>query len=81
MAQAFPVGGEATFLQISEKCGLNEVDVRRLLRHAMSYRVFCEPRKGVVAHTGASQLLAQDQELQAWLGACVEEMWPSALQV
>ncbi|TVY81049.1 O-methyltransferase gsfB, partial [Lachnellula suecica] len=80
MAQTFPVGGEATFQQISESCGLNEPDVRRILRHAMAHRIFREVRKGVVVHTGASQLLAQNQQLQSWTGVCVEEMWPSAVQ-
>jgi len=47
----------------------------------MAHRVFREVRKGVVAHTGVSQMLAQNDQLQSWLGANVEEMWPSAVQV
>ncbi len=75
------MGGEATFAQIAEQCDLNEPDVRRMLRHAMSNRIFKEVRKGVVAHTAVSKILAQDTQMQAWTGVCVEEMWPSAAQV
>lgn len=81
LAEAFPVGSEATFVQISDKCGLNEPDVRRILRHAMAHQIFREVRKGVVAHTGVSQILAQSDQLKSWLGVSVEEMWPSAVQV
>jgi hypothetical protein len=81
MAETFPIGSEATFSQISEACGLNEPDVRRILRHAMAYRIFREVRKGVVVHTGASRLLAENRQLQSWTGVNVEEMWPAAVQV
>jgi hypothetical protein len=60
---------------------LNEPDVRRVLRHAIAHRIFREVRKGVVAHTAASRILAEDVQMQAWTGVCVEEMWPSATQV
>jgi hypothetical protein len=81
IAEAFPVGSEATFQQISEACGLNEPDVRRILRHSMAHRIFRESRKDVVVHTGASQLLAQNRQLRSWVGVSVEEMWPSAVNV
>jgi hypothetical protein len=77
----FPVGAEMTFHEISNRCGLNELDVRRILRDAISHRVFREVRKGVVVHTAVSQLLAEDPQMRAWTGACVEEMWPAAVQV
>lgn len=81
MAQTVPVGGESTFEEISKLCGLNEPDVRRILRHAMAHRIFREPRKGIVIHTAISKLLAENQQLRSWAGVCVEEMWPSAVQV
>ncbi|EPE27494.1 S-adenosyl-L-methionine-dependent methyltransferase [Glarea lozoyensis ATCC 20868] len=80
MAETFPVGSEATFVQISEACGLNEPDVRRILRHAMAHRIFREVRKGVVVHTAASRLLAESRQLKSWTGVNVEEMWPAAVQ-
>lgn len=68
MAEAFPVGSESTFLEISELCGLNEPDVRRILRLAMAHRIFREPRKGIVAHTQISKMLAETQQVRSWVG-------------
>ncbi|CAD6442488.1 0b1972be-c645-42b0-b370-1d75db9bcef5 [Sclerotinia trifoliorum] len=47
MAHAFPVGTEATFEDISEKCGLNLIDTRRILRHAMTNNILQETRSGI----------------------------------
>ncbi|CAG8978171.1 hypothetical protein HYALB_00011487 [Hymenoscyphus albidus] len=78
--QTFPVGGEATFDQVSKVCGLNEPDVRRVLRHAMAHHIFREPRKGIVAHTAFSQMLAENSKMKAWMGALADDIWPSAVQ-
>jgi len=56
------------------------VNVRRFLRHAMTNRIFHEPTPGVVAHTAASRVLAEDQAMDSWVGFCVEDMWPAASQ-
>lgn len=80
MASSFPPHSEATFAQISEACGLNEPDVRRLLRHAMTKHIFHEPRKGVVVHTAASRLLAEDAQMLDWVGASSDELWQAAAQ-
>ncbi|KAH3967279.1 hypothetical protein HBI24_208500 [Parastagonospora nodorum] len=76
----FPPGKEeTTFTELAAhaNCGLQEPEIRRLLRHAMAYRIFCEPRKGVVAHTAASKRLSHPL-MRAWLGFATEELWPSA---
>ncbi len=80
IASSFPLHSEATFAQISEACGLKEPDVRRLLRHAMTKHIFCEPRKGVVVHTAASRLLAEDPQILDWVGASSDELWQAAAQ-
>lgn len=71
-------GGHATFKEISLDTGLNESTVRRLLRHAVSYRIFCEPENGTVAHTGASKYLAENADMRSWFSMVSEEMWPAA---
>ncbi|KAL8836049.1 MAG: hypothetical protein Q9170_003062 [Blastenia crenularia] len=79
LASAFPVGkDEATFAKIAENSGLAEVHVRRLLRHAMTFRIFQEPREGVVRHTAASNALADSPLLRQWVGMMSEELWPAA---
>ncbi|KAI9839036.1 MAG: hypothetical protein M1837_002290 [Sclerophora amabilis] len=78
IAMSFPVDEEASYEQISRSCGLNEPDLRRIMRHAMTKQVFKEPRKGFVAHTAASKVLAEMPLMRDWVGMVCEEMWPSA---
>lgn len=44
----------------------------------MTNRIFSEPSPGIVAHTALSRVLAEDSAMDAWVGFCVEDMWPSA---
>jgi hypothetical protein len=78
-AKSFPVGETATYTQISEKVGLDELNLRRLLRHAMTNRIFKEVSPGVVAHTAASKILAQDQAMEDWVGFCTEDLFPVSI--
>ncbi|CAG8952635.1 hypothetical protein HYFRA_00009742 [Hymenoscyphus fraxineus] len=80
IAATFPIHEEATFAQISEKCGVNEHDVKRILRHAMTNHIFKEPRKGVVAHTAASRLLFEDAQTADWVGSSTDDLWQAASQ-
>ena len=80
IASSFPVHEEATFTEISNACGLNEQIVRRILRHAMTKHIFKEPRKGVVTHTAASRLLAENAQIRDWVGASTDELWQAASQ-
>ncbi|RFU29614.1 hypothetical protein B7463_g6741, partial [Scytalidium lignicola] len=54
LPKSFPIHETATFTQIAEKVGLDEVNVRRFMRHAMTNRIFKEVSPGVVAHTAAA---------------------------
>lgn len=82
LATSFPTDkDEASFEEISQASGLNVQAVRRLLRHAIAHHIFREPRKGFVAHTAASKLLATDSLLNDSIGFISEEMWPSATKV
>ncbi|KAL8919605.1 MAG: hypothetical protein Q9172_004908 [Xanthocarpia lactea] len=79
LANALPNGNdEASFDEIARVSGLPESKVRRILRHAMSYRIFCEPRAGIVAHTAASKYLVTNPLMYEWIGMVTEEMWPAA---
>ncbi|KFZ06718.1 hypothetical protein V501_07169 [Pseudogymnoascus sp. VKM F-4519 (FW-2642)] len=79
LANAFPVGSTATFAELAKVANVDEMNTRRLLRHAMTNRIFKEVSPGVVAHTAASKTLAQDALLQDWVGYCVQDLWPSAV--
>ncbi|PBP15774.1 S-adenosyl-L-methionine-dependent methyltransferase [Diplocarpon rosae] len=80
IAQSFPIHARTTFAEIASKVGLSELNVRRFLRHAMTNRIFREVSPGVVAHTAASRVLAEDSMMNDWVGFCVEDMWPAASQ-
>ncbi|KAL8911651.1 MAG: hypothetical protein Q9171_003211 [Xanthocarpia ochracea] len=55
--------------------------MRRILRHAISYRIFCEPYKGFIAHNSVSQYLAENYHIRQWIGMVSEEMWPAATKL
>ncbi|KAJ6005139.1 Sterigmatocystin 8-O-methyltransferase [Penicillium herquei] len=78
IAKLVPAYGEpVTFAELAEQCGLPEGDVRRLLRHAMTIRVFDEPNENEVVHTRASMLLRQEG-IHGWIGSTCENSWPGA---
>jgi hypothetical protein len=80
IAACIDVGETKTYPELADACGLAERPLKHLLRHAMTMRVFSEPRKGVVAHTAASQLL-RDANCLAWLESKTEDIWPGSVQV
>ncbi|CAO1604437.1 hypothetical protein XANCAGTX0491_007994 [Xanthoria calcicola] len=79
LASSFPHGqDEASFADIAAASSLPEATVRRLLRHAMAFRIFQEPSEGIVRHTTASKTLADTPLLRQWMGMVSEELWPAA---
>lgn len=66
-----------SFGDIAKQTPLTEQMVTRLLRHAMTMRIFRESRPGYVAHTKASKILT-DPILREWLRVGTKEMWPAA---
>jgi hypothetical protein len=75
---AVPVDGEASYAEISKATGLDENNLKRLVRHAMTNHIFKEPREGFVAHTAASRLLIDDPQMIDWVGMCCLEFFPAA---
>lgn len=81
VAQLVPTsGGAITFAALADQCGLPEADVCRLLRHAMTIRIFDEPRDNEVVHTRASMLL-REEGIHGWIGSTCENAWPGATKV
>ncbi|ESZ96863.1 hypothetical protein SBOR_2728 [Sclerotinia borealis F-4128] len=78
IAHAFPVDSEATFEHISDQCGLDLIDTRRILRHAMTNHIFQEIRPGSVTHTAASKLLATNSLVEDFVGIASEERFQAA---
>ncbi|KAK1990841.1 O-methyltransferase [Colletotrichum falcatum] len=78
LAKLVPVDGTITLDELESKTALDRVNVARVLRHAMTNRIFREPAPGVIAHTAASRLLAEDQALQDWVGYNLEDNFPAS---
>ncbi|KAI0554399.1 sterigmatocystin 8-O-methyltransferase [Xylaria curta] len=80
IANLVPLGGQTTFDDISKKTGLDKRAVRRLLRHAMTMKIFSEPEPGAVAHTKASRVLL-DPIANSWVALGGEESWPASTKM
>ena len=55
--------------------------LRRLLRHAMTQRIFCEPDADVVSHTQVSRLLVVNEAVRDYVGTVCQEVWPAATRI
>ncbi|KAF2800469.1 putative hydroxyindole O-methyltransferase [Melanomma pulvis-pyrius CBS 109.77] len=71
---------ELSFSELAQRCGMEESDLRRVIRTAISHHVFLEPRKGFVAHSATSRLIAENELVQNWLGFVCEDHWPQAVK-
>lgn len=82
IASKFAINEEISYERLAERCGIFEHDLRRILRYAMTFhRVFREPKKGFVAHTAASRLLAEDSATREGVGLRCDECWPACSRV
>lgn len=75
-----PLGGRLTFAEVAQKTGFTESVVARLMRDAMTRRIFAEPDHGVIAHTKTSKALRQPW-LLAFVRAGAEEGWSNMFKV
>ncbi|VUC36746.1 unnamed protein product [Clonostachys rosea] len=80
LAGMVPPGGQISFTEVSERSGLDKGLVRRLLRHAMSMRIFKEPEPEMVAHTKISSFLSIPH-INAWASFEGRDTWPAATRV
>ena len=80
VARHLPDDRPISYSQLAQSTGLESELLKRLIRHAITHRVFKEPRKGFVEHTATSRLSAGSKG-ESWMGVACEEMWPAALQV
>lgn len=80
IAAMVPPQGSIAFGDIARQTPMTENMTARLLRHAMTMRLFREPEPGMVAHTAASRTLT-NPAANDWLRAGTEEMWPAATKV
>lgn len=78
IAEKFPKDkDEVTYAELSQTTGLPEPQLRRLLRQAMTQRIFAERTEDTVAHTAASKALTKPYVYER-IGTTCEELWPAA---
>ena len=65
---------------MATKSGLPESTIRKLVRYAVAQRIFEEPQPGVIAHSAASRLLAEDPGVHDFVATCSDELWQAAAQ-
>lgn len=79
-----PLGGSASYKDISAKVGLAEAQVKAIVRQAAVNRVLREVdgSEGTrVEHTASSALLLRNHVMRDWYGHCVEEMFPAGAKL
>jgi hypothetical protein len=76
------LNGQITYTELAQKCGLQENNLRRIIRYAIAYhRVFLEPEQDFVAHSAASRLLVDDPTAFDTLGMMFDESWQAFARV
>jgi hypothetical protein len=80
IAETIPVGGKISFEDIAKQVGLSVMMTRRLIRHAMTMRIFSEPEPGMVAHTKASRFMTIP-DINAWVQVASREGWPASTKI
>lgn len=81
IAKFVPLSGTISYEDLTAKAeaanglAIGVLTLRRLIRHAITNRIFCEPTKGQVAHTRTSRLLLEDEPLINWVGFMCNDLW------
>ena len=75
VAEAVPLSSSISYQELADKVDVPMLNLRRLIRHAMTNHIFHEPEKGYVAHTRTSRLLLENPPLNAWVGFMTNDLW------
>ncbi|EAQ89709.1 hypothetical protein CHGG_06328 [Chaetomium globosum CBS 148.51] len=78
LAQLVPIDSTIQLAELETKTTLDRINLARILRLAMTNGIFREPSPGVIAHTAASRVLAEDEDMQAWVGFNGEDIFRAA---
>lgn len=81
VAHHVPLEGSISFADLAKACNINENLLTRLLRQAMVFHLFYEPKVGFVAHTADSRLLATDSDVSDAVSCLFEDMGNGAYNI
>ncbi len=71
-------GGEITYGELAERCGLPEDDTRRVVQTASTFRIFEEASPDLTVRHNAVSAVFASPGINAVLGLLLEENWPAA---
>jgi 6-hydroxytryprostatin B O-methyltransferase len=74
-------GGSVTFGELAAKCGLDERQLKSVLRHAMTNGWFREPEPGRVAHTAMSKLIVTNEAVRSQVAYRAKVVFPAATKL
>lgn len=80
IAYHVPDGDGISYADLADKSGLDDSDLRRILRTAISLRIFEEDSEGCVRHNAVSKTLATNPAHDG-IGFFMEEYMPAALKL
>lgn len=80
IASHVPSNGSVSYSDLAERCELDESDLRRIVRSAISLKVFEEHPTGYVRHNAVSAALVTPSAHDA-VGFFVQEFTPAALKL
>ncbi|KAF4626964.1 hypothetical protein G7Y89_g11192 [Cudoniella acicularis] len=69
---------EVSYGELAKRCGLTVSDAQQVIRVGIANHIFCEPRKGIVAHSAVSKFMVQIPHVHDAVGHVSEDMWPIA---
>lgn len=81
IADHVPQDGTISYTDLATKAQLDEIQLRRVLRLAMTNHMFYEPSEGQVAHTVDSRLLASDSSFRDFFGLVLTEHRPASYRL
>lgn len=65
----------AKVVELNNGLDIPVLNLRRLLRHAMTNRLFVEPQKGFIAHNRTSRILLEDEKMNSWVGFMTRDLF------
>jgi hypothetical protein len=78
IATAFSLEEHISYEELARRCNVDEDQLRRLMRMAISNNIFNEPQKGFITHSAVSRLIAEEKLVYQWIGLVSEELWPAS---
>ncbi|KAK0749352.1 S-adenosyl-L-methionine-dependent methyltransferase [Schizothecium vesticola] len=81
IAKLVPLTHPIPLSTLSTLTRLDPINLARALRLVMTKGLFHEPEPNLIAHTAASRALAEDADLEAWVGFNADDIFPAAAHV